>query len=235
MVRGGEVAQLGHGESPTVQAGSPRVHRMVAALLAGDDVLESPLDSPAPEPEVPAAEAPDPKVIQEASPAPRGTASPASLERWRSVVATEGCSSVQREIRRHLHRAPTDGAAWSLLGDCARKSSKWRAAFDAYKRAAETQTPRAGARACYFAGEIALERLSDPRAAEQLLNRAATSLAGDDPLQTVAQVKRARALLMLEQRDDARALLQEVVKQHPGSSVSVEMQQLLDELGLRVR
>jgi ferric-dicitrate binding protein FerR (iron transport regulator)/TolA-binding protein len=136
------------------------------------------------------------------------------IDTLRDLVAAGRFIEAEGELTEHLQSQPGDTVAWSLLADCRRKSGRWSDAVSAYLEVIDRAGKSEADRARYKAGVILQERLGDHLAAARLFGEYLDG-SGAGALAPDAVLRRARSLIAIGRGEEARALLERLVAEHP--------------------
>lgn len=150
----------------------------------------------------------------------------ASLDAVRKQVIAGELESAETVLRAHLALHANDATAWSLLGDCLRKASRWTDAVTAYRQVLRTGKGPELERARFLATSVLQDRLHDPRGVITLLD-------GYDSTHLMAPeatVRLARAWLEVGDKARAERLLQTVVDARAPNHVAEEAARILRSL-----
>jgi len=150
------------------------------------------------------------------------------IDAWRSLVAGGRFIEAEGELTAHLGSHPEDAAAWSLLADCRRKSGRWSDAVAAYLEVIDRASRSDADLARYKAGVILQDRLGDHVAAARLFGEYLDG-SGGGALAPDAVLRRARSLVALGRRGEARELLERIVAEHPDLAAAESARRMLAE------
>jgi hypothetical protein len=150
------------------------------------------------------------------------------LESWRQWVLQGRYAEAESALTARVRVAPSDTEAQSLLGDCQRKAGEWPAAVATYRGVIAQGDVASANRARFLAATILEEKLKDPSAAISLLRQYLQQGAELRPLEAAATVRLARALSLVHEDAEARALLERVIRDHEGSAAAAEARALLE-------
>ncbi len=198
-------------------------------LRAGDPEAQlRPLDDPdrvrslllpelpvLPEPEV------APVVVMPATPEPPAFA----LDDLRAEVLRGRLEAAEGALRARLETHPEDADSALLLADVLRKDGR---AGEAVEVCVQVGGPRR-AEARYRAGVLLQDRIGDPVRAAEMFGDALDG-GGLGALVPDARRRLGLALLAAGELETARAVLESVVSEHPGSSAAVDARRVLSEL-----
>jgi tetratricopeptide (TPR) repeat protein len=145
------------------------------------------------------------------------------------VVAAGRHAEAERVLGERLAAAPGDGEAWMLLADCRRNQGRWQEAVDAYRRAAAVERDAwKPNRARFLAGSLLQDRLGRQAEAGALFEEYLAH-AGGGSLRAEAMLRLAVCLRKTGDRERSRALLQEIVRDHPGTPSASRAAELIEE------
>ncbi len=98
---------------------------------------------------------------------PTASASPSAdgVGQWRRWVIEGQIPEAIEALSKHLKKSPMDYDAWWLLGDCYRKTRKWKEALASYEEVIQMAPEAIANRARFRAGVILQDRLGDPASA----------------------------------------------------------------------
>jgi tetratricopeptide (TPR) repeat protein len=149
------------------------------------------------------------------------------LGQMRQWILEGRLADAEQALEARLARRGHDAAAWSLLADCRRKAGKLDAAVRAYREVIRVGDGRTANRARFLAASILQDELGQHQAAVALLRAYLDEGQAIRPLEAAAQVRLARSLGALGQRDAARELLERVADEHAGTAAADEARRLL--------
>jgi TolA-binding protein len=150
------------------------------------------------------------------------------VEQWRSWILDGRLDDAKTALLFHVKKRPKDGAAWSLLADCYRKTGEWQSALTALNEVESLGNSADVLRAQFRAGVILQDYVRDPAAAAKKLRSYVESK--DGPLKAEASVRLAVSYVALNKRADARVLLESVVRDHSGTTAAETAQKMLLDL-----
>lgn len=180
-------------------------------------VVEAPVE---PEPVV----APDP-VKKKGS----VTLPPSKLGEWRTRAARGECGLVMAEVKKFLGQVPDDVPARMTLADCQRRSGDKTGALDSYLKASAGKGADAN-RATLMAAAVLQDELAQPAKALKQLDRYLARGAESRDLEASVLVRKARALQATGKKDQARAVVDVVLKKFSDTSAAPEALRLRDSL-----
>lgn len=184
-----------------------------------------------PEPEPVAVDEPEPvdeSPVSPGAPRKRG-ATAARLAEWRTRAARGECGLVMAEVKKALTGAPDDVAARLTLADCQRRSGDKQGAVESYLKAATGKGADAN-RATLMAASLLQDELNQPQRALKQLDRYLARGAESRDLEASALVRKARALQSMGKPDQARAVVELVLKKFADTSAGPEALRLRDGL-----
>jgi ferric-dicitrate binding protein FerR (iron transport regulator) len=144
----------------------------------------------------------------------------------RHLVAGGRHAEAERSLAGRLAAVPGDAEAWMLLADCQRNQGRWQAAVDAYERVALLGRDASKAnRARFLAGSVLQDRLGRHAEAAGLFEEHLAN--GGGGLRAEAMLRLAVSLRETGAGARARALLDEIVRNHPGTPSALRAEGLL--------
>lgn len=193
-------------------------------------VAVAPVVAPVPEPVVDAPVEPEPVVAVEPVKKKGAVAAPASkLSEWRTRAARGECGLVMAEVKKFLGQAPDDVPARMTLADCQRRSGDKTGALDSYLKASAGKGADAN-RATLMAAAVLQDELSQPAKAIKQLDRYLARGPESRDLEASVMVRKARALQATGKKDQARAVVEVVLKKFGDTSAAPEALRLRDAL-----
>lgn len=205
---------------------------------AFDELNETPVVAvvppvPQPEPVVepqPVVDEPEPAVKDEPAPSPKKKGAPAAkLAEWRTRAARGECGLVMAEVKKSLGQAPDDVPARMTLADCQRRTGDKKGAVDSYLKASAGKGAEAN-RATLMAAAVLQDELSQPAKAIKLLDKYLARGAESRDLEASVLVRKARALQATGKKDQARAVVDVVLKKFGDTSAAPDALRLRDSL-----
>jgi hypothetical protein len=200
---------------------------------AFDELSEKPVVAvvpPAPEPVVEqpvVAEEPEPVVVKDE---PKKRSVPVSkLADWRTRAARGECGLVMTEVKKFLGQSPDDVPARMTLADCQRRTGDKSGAVDTYLKASAGKGADAN-RATLMAASVLQDDLSQPERAIKLLDKYLSRGAESRDLEASVMVRKARALQATGKKDQARAVVDVVLKKFGDTSAAPQALRLRDSL-----
>lgn len=175
-------------------------------------------------PAVPEVTEADAGVVAVAVPAKRG----APVAAWRSAAARGECASVIAAAERYVKGDAGDADAWLILGDCRRRQREFAPAVTAYLAAAKTREPQ-GKQGLLQAAELLQQELKQPQQAVVVIDSYLRTKP-ERRLEAAALVRKARALVELGKKAEAKAVLSDAVKRLPETPSAAEANRLLENL-----
>lgn len=154
------------------------------------------------------------------------------LATWRSWILDGRYQKACRSLRQHLKSHRDDAAAWSLLSDCARKTGRWKEALAAYREIIALETGAKKQRARYRAAAIYQDHQANPAAAAKLYEQYLAEGATTSLVRAEAMLRLARAYLDMGRRRQAKSLLDDVVREHRGTTAAKKAKDMLESLKL---
>lgn len=163
-------------------------------------------------------------TLHEASKARELTASRAKeLEALRALVIEGRLTEAEPHLRQFTQHSDRDPKVWSLLADCLRKQGRYREAVETYRSVIALGPSPDANRARFLAAALLQDRLQDPHAAITLLE----TFDKDQVASPEARLRLGRALIAVGKAQRARVLLEELLRQHPASTIEAEARRLL--------
>ncbi len=147
-----------------------------------------------------------------------------TLDSIRAAIVGGDVEQARTALALRLTQHPGDTDSHTLLAQLEAKAGNAALAVTQWKAVITHGTPRAAQRAHY---EIAILSDKAPKQAEHHLQQ---FLKHDSPLQADARLRLARALQALNRTDQARAELQRIVQDHPGTTPARIAREILDSL-----
>lgn len=234
VTHGAETSRVTVGQKLVVKAG-------VATLTsrdsdaAFDELSEKPVvavvqPAPVPEPVVEEpVEEPEPVVKEEPTKKKHAAVPASKLSEWRTRAARGECGLVMTEVKKFLGQAPDDVPARMTLADCQRRTGDKSGAVDSYLKASAGRGPDAN-RATLMAAAVLQDDLSQPARAIKLLDRYLSRGAESRDLEASVMVRKARALQATGKKDQARAVVDVVLKKFGDTSAAPDALRLRDSL-----
>lgn len=220
---GGATVHVTAGQRFAFEKGAPRFE--VLEVTAFSELERDPAVAPV--------EVADAGVIEdpkgEAADAGRPTVRPgrvtAPIAQWRQRAARGECAQVTKEAKRFVVAQPQEAAAWLVIGDCQRRSSRFADAVNSYLEAGQQQGSDADA-GLLLAASVLQDQLKQPARALKLLE-ALVARNPSDPVEAAALVRQARAHKALGRKAKSRAILERVVTQFADTPSAAEAARLL--------
>lgn len=220
----------------TVKGGVGTISKVESAGVF-DELNEKPVvavvppvpSQPEPVVEVQPVEEPEPAVKDEpVSPKKKG-APAAKLAEWRTRASRGECGLVMVEVKKSLAQAPDDVPARMTLADCQRRTGDKKGAVDSYLKASAGKGAEAN-RATLMAASVLQDELSQPAKAIKLLDKYLARGAESRDLEASVLVRKARALQATGKKDQARAVVDAVLKKFGDTSAAPDALRLRDSL-----
>jgi hypothetical protein len=166
---------------------------------------------------------PGPLAPSSAATRPRVEAPPdeATIRQW---LLDGDTSRAERALVARLALAPRESSSWWLLGETRRRAGQPREAVTAYRRVIELGNPSEANRARYQVALLLEERLGDAAGAIPLYRAYLTG--SPRPLEAAAQLRLGRVLSSRGDAD-ARSVLEDLVRLHPGTPEADQASRLL--------
>ncbi len=152
----------------------------------------------------------------------------APVAAWRTAAAKGDCASVVVAAEKYVQRDATDADVWLLLGDCRRRQRAYDAAVTAYVAASKTREAQ-GKNGLLQAAELLQQELHKPQQAVAMVD-AYLKTKPDRRLEAAALVRKARALLALGKKNEAKAVLDDAIRRLPDTASAAEAVRLRDNL-----
>ncbi len=149
---------------------------------------------------------------------------------WRQWVLEGRLTEAEDALHRHLKSHSIDTEAMSLLADCRRKAGKYNDALETYKKLMMIAGEKQANRARFKAGVLMQEQLGNHYGAANLFEEYLASNQGSPLLRAKATVRLARSLVALGEKARAKKLLDQVMRNHGGSSAAIQAREILDGL-----
>lgn len=234
VTHGAQTSRVTVGQRLVVKAG-------VATMGARDDAAfdelsEKPVVAvvpPAPEPVVEqpvVAEEPEPVAVkEEPTPKKKGAVPASKLADWRTRAARGECGLVMTEVKKFLGQSPDDVPARMTLADCQRRTGDKSGAVDTYLKASAGKGADAN-RATLMAASVLQDDLSQPERAIKLLDKYLSRGAESRDLEASVMVRKARALQATGKKEQARAVVDLVLKKFGDTSAAPQALRLRDSL-----
>jgi len=193
-------------------------------------VAVAPVVAPVPEPVVEAPVEPEPVVAVEPVKKKGVVTVPASkLGEWRTRAARGECGLVMAEVKKFLGQVPDDVTARITLADCQRRSGDKTGALDSYLKASAGKGADAN-RATLMAAAVLQDELAQPAKAIKQLDRYLARGAESRDLEASVMVRKARALQATGKKDQARSVVELVLKKFSDTAAALEALRLRDAL-----
>ncbi len=193
-------------------------------------VAVAPVVAPVPEPVVEAPVEPEPVVAVEPVKKRGPVALPASkLSEWRTRAARGECGLVMAEVKKFLGQVPDDVTARMTLADCQRRSGDKTGALESYLKASAGKGADAN-RATLMAAAVLQDELAQPAQAIKQLDRYLARGPESRDLEASVLVRKARALQATGKKDQARSIVEVVLKKYGDTSAAPEALRLRDAL-----
>ncbi len=153
---------------------------------------------------------------------------PASkLAEWRTRAARGECGLVMGEVKKFLGASPEDVPARLTLADCQRRTGDKSGALDSYLKASNGKGAEAN-RATLLAASVLQDELAQPEKALKQLDRYLSRGPESRDLEASALVRKARALQAMGKKEQARAVVELVLKKFGDTSAAPEALRLRD-------
>ncbi|MBM4782511.1 MAG: hypothetical protein GQE15_32960 [Archangiaceae bacterium] len=202
---------------------------------AFDELSEKPVvavvpPAPVPEPvvEQPVVEEPEPVAVKE-EPTKKKSVPASKLADWRTRAARGECGLVMTEVKKFLAQLPDDVPARMTLADCQRRTGDKSGAVDTYLKASAGKGADAN-RATLMAASVLQDDLSQPERAIKLLDKYLSRGAESRDLEASVMVRKARALQATGKKEQARAVVELVLKKFGDTSAAPQALRLRDSL-----
>jgi TolA-binding protein len=150
------------------------------------------------------------------------------LDTWRGWVLAGRYGAAEEALAAHVATAKNDVEALSLLADCYRKQTKWKAAVKVYRDIIEADAGAPAERARFQAASILQDELGDHAAAVPLLRAYIARRPPVRSLEAAARVRLAHSLEALGKQNAADQQLRTVVEEFPGTTAASEADALLE-------
>ena len=239
------IVEVTHGtESSKVTVGQRLVVKAGVATLSAREsdvafdelsenpvVVVAPVVAPVPQPVVEAPVEPEPVVVAPEPVKKKGSvALPVSkLSEWRTRAARGECGLVMAEVKKFLGQVPDDVTARMTLADCQRRSGDKTGALESYLKASAGKGADAN-RATLMAAAVLQDELSQPAKAIKQLDRYLARGAESRDLEASVLVRKARALQATGKKDQARSVVEVVLKKFGDTSAAPDALRLRDAL-----
>lgn len=235
VTHGAQTSRVTVGQRLVVKAGVATMGAREEAAF--DELSEKPVVAvlpPAPEPVVEqpvVAEEPEPVAVKdEPTVNPKKKSVPASkLADWRTRAARGECGLVMTEVKKFLGQSPDDVPARMTLADCQRRTGDKSGAVDTYLKASAGKGADAN-RATLMAASVLQDDLSQPARAIKLLDKYLSRGAESRDLEASVMVRKARALQATGKKEQARAVVDVVLKKFGDTSAAPQALRLRDSL-----
>lgn len=233
VTHGAQTSRVTVGQRLVVKAGVATMGMRDDAAF--DELSEKPVvavvpPAPVPEPVVEqpvVAEEPEPVAVKEE---PKKKSVPASkLADWRTRAARGECGLVMTEVKKFLGQSPDDVPARMTLADCQRRTGDKSGAVDTYLKASAGKGADAN-RATLMAASVLQDDLSQPERAIKLLDKYLSRGAESRDLEASVMVRKARALQATGKNEQARAVVEVVLKKFGDTSAAPQALRLRDSL-----
>ncbi|MBL8935175.1 MAG: FecR domain-containing protein [Archangium sp.] len=174
------------------------------------------------------AEEPEPVAVKE-EPTKKKSVPASKLADWRTRAARGECGLVMTEVKKFLGQSPDDVPARMTLADCQRRTGDKSGAVDTYLKASAGKGADAN-RATLMAASVLQDDLSQPERAIKLLDKYLSRGAESRELEASVMVRKARALQATGKKDQARAVVELVIKKFGDTSAAPQALRLRDSL-----
>jgi TolA-binding protein len=152
------------------------------------------------------------------------------LRLWQEWILDGHYDDARIALKAHVRTRPRDRQAWALLADCERKDGRWEEAVSAYRRVMKLSPAGPGRRAAFRAAAILQDNLADHSSAIELLEAYVATASPADALAAEARIRLARSCLKVGKTHRARALLEDVIANYPGTPVANRADTMLRQL-----
>lgn len=235
VTHGAQTSRVTVGQRLVVKAGVATLGAREDAAF--DELSEKPVvavvpPAPVPEPvvEQPVVDEPEPVAVKEEPTNPKKKSVPASkLADWRTRAARGECGLVMTEVKKFLGQSPDDVPARMTLADCQRRTGDKSGAVDTYLKASAGKGADAN-RATLMAASVLQDDLSQPERAIKLLDKYLSRGAESRDLEASVMVRKARALQATGKKEQARAVVELVLKKFGDTSAAPQALRLRDSL-----
>lgn len=174
------------------------------------------------------AEEPEPVAVKE-EPTKKKSVPASKLADWRTRAARGECGLVMTEVKKFLGQSPDDVPARMTLADCQRRTGDKSGAVDTYLKASAGKGADAN-RATLMAASVLQDDLSQPERAIKLLDKYLSRGAESRDLEASVMVRKARALQATGKKEQARAVVELVIKKFGDTSAAPQALRLRDSL-----
>lgn len=162
-------------------------------------------------------------------PTARGPSSKELLS-WRQRAARGGCERVFKETKAALQAMPNHVGIWRVQADCARKLGQPALAVEAYRRVVTLASGAEAAEAMLLAVSLSQDELSSAQMVLELTKSLNTLRGAPGSVAGALHVRRARALLSLGGRAEARQEVDLVLKTFSATPAAAEALRLRSEI-----
>lgn len=233
VMHGAQTSRVTVGQRLVVKAGVATLGSREDAAF--DELSEKPVVAvvppvPVPEPvvEQPVVEEPEPVAVKE-EPTKKKSVPASKLADWRTRAARGECGLVMTEVKKFLGQSPDDVPARMTLADCQRRTGDKSGAVDTYLKASAGKGADAN-RATLMAASVLQDDLSQPERAIKLLDKYLSRGAESRDLEASVMVRKARALQATGKKEQARAVVEFVLKKFGDTSAAPQALRLRDSL-----
>lgn len=233
VTHGAQTSRVTVGQRLVVKAGVATLGARDEAAF--DELSEKPVvavvpPAPVPEPvvEQPVVEEPEPVAVKE-EPTKKKSVPASKLADWRTRAARGECGLVMTEVKKFLAQLPDDVPARMTLADCQRRTGDKSGAVDTYLKASAGKGADAN-RATLMAASVLQDDLSQPERAIKLLDKYLSRGAESRDLEASVMVRKARALQATGKKEQARAVVELVLKKFGDTSAAPQALRLRDSL-----
>lgn len=233
VTHGAQTSRVTVGQRLVVKAGVATMGTREEAAF--DELSEKPVvavvpPAPVPEPvvEQPVVEDPEPVAVKE-EPTKKKSVPASKLADWRTRAARGECGLVMTEVKKFLGQSPDDVPARMTLADCQRRTGDKSGAVDTYLKASAGKGADAN-RATLMAASVLQDDLSQPERAIKLLDKYLSRGAESRDLEASVMVRKARALQATGKKEQARAVVELVLKKFGDTSAAPQALRLRDSL-----
>lgn len=233
VTHGAQTSRVTVGQRLVVKAGVATMGTRDDAAF--DELSEKPVvavvpPAPVPEPvvEQPVVDEPEPVAVKE-EPTKKKSVPASKLADWRTRAARGECGLVMTEVKKFLGQSPDDVPARMTLADCQRRTGDKSGAVDTYLKASAGKGADAN-RATLMAASVLQDDLSQPERAIKLLDKYLSRGAESRDLEASVMVRKARALQATGKTEQARAVVEVVLKKFGDTSAAPQALRLRDSL-----
>lgn len=233
VTHGAQTSRVTVGQRLVVKAGVATLGSREDAAF--DELSEKPVVAvvppvPVPEPvvEQPVVDEPEPVAVKE-EPTKKKSVPASKLADWRTRAARGECGLVMTEVKKFLGQSPDDVPARMTLADCQRRTGDKSGAVDTYLKASAGKGADAN-RATLMAASVLQDDLSQPERAIKLLDKYLSRGPESRDLEASVMVRKARALQATGKKEQARAVVEFVLKKFGDTSAAPQALRLRDSL-----